>query len=399
MAFVETGAAFDVSYHFGHVFDYFSVPHLTVGAGVCLMVALLLWALGRERKRVVGLERAALLTGAAALAVGLADEPLDLLNHLIRGVDITLWSPTHLMLNYPADVLNVCLITALLASRTARGRGAWAIAFAFCLRNVLTMHFALYQQEYGAVALDSLNRTGRAPWYVEPQLLALAGPRAAQLVTGGVPNWLYVIYFAFALSYALTFCAAVLSGRRRGRKRRPDRWPWRVGAATALAACFVLWRFGLRELFVGLHNAYGVVPWYVVPMGVVIDLTLVFGPPVAQRVVDPRAAASRGQLDLAAAGVAGVLAGLVLFGGMAIMRGAGQVVPAAPVAALPFACLTGAAGALLGGWIAAQVRVRVSRSLAADAALPPRARVPALDSRSAVQPARAVAAATRRAGE
>ncbi len=27
----ESGAAFDVSYHFGHLFDYFSPPHMTVG--------------------------------------------------------------------------------------------------------------------------------------------------------------------------------------------------------------------------------------------------------------------------------------------------------------------------------------------------------------------------------
>ncbi len=363
----ESGAAFDVSYHFGHLFDYFSPPHMTVGVGVFLMVGLLGWALVRERKRVVGLERKALLVGAAALAVGIADEPLDLLNHLIRGIDITLWSPTHLMLNYPTDVVNVCILTALLASPAARGRGAWAIAFGLCFRNLLTMHFALYQQEYGAVALNSLLRTGNVPWYVEPGLVALAGPRATKLVTGGVPDWLYLIYFAFALTYALTLCAAVLYGQRGARaKRATDRWPWPIGAATALALCFIAWQLIFRGIFGVIHAAYPVIPWYVVPMGLVIDLALVFGPGVARRLAATRMVVllSRGQLVVA--GVAGALAALALFGGIELMRAAHLIVPTAPLAALPFACLTGAGGCLLGFWIATRVRELASASAVAQ---------------------------------
>jgi hypothetical protein len=382
MGLAEAGAAFDVSYHFGHVFDYFSIPHITVAVGVCLMVALLAWALVRERERVAGLERAALLVGAAALAVGILDEPLDLLYHLTFGVDITMWSPTHLMLNYPADVLNVCVVTALLASPAARGRGAWAIVFAIAFRNVLTTHFALYQQEYGAVALNALNTTGRAPWYVEPALWKLAGPRAAQLVTGGVPDWLYLLYFAFALSYALTLCAVVLQGRRGQRKkRRTDVWPWRFGTATALALCFVAWRLAFRGLFGAIHAAYGVIPFYVVPMGIAIDLTLAFGPQVTQRLLADRVVVLRPHLHLIVAGVAGVLAALALFGGMELMRAAHTPVPAAPLLALPFACLTGAAGAALGAWIATRVRELVSASRAVRATEPRRGRVPVLPRR------------------
>jgi hypothetical protein len=383
MALAESGAAFDVSYHFGHLFDYFSPPHMTVAVGVCLMVALLAWALVFRRQQVVGLERAALLAGAAAFAVGIVDEPLDLLYHITFGVDITLWSPTHLMLNYPTDVLNVCLVTALLASPAARGRGAWAIAFAICLRNVLTTHFALYQQEYGAVALASLLRTGHAPWYVEPGLLALAGRRAEKLVTGSVPDWLYLIYFAFALSYALTFCAAVLyDRRRRGLTRMPGTWPWPFGAATALALCFLLWRVAFRALFLKIHAAYPVIPWYVLPMGLVIDLALVLGPRAAWQLAGSRVPALRPHLDLIVAGVAGVLSALVLFGGISLMRAAHLIVPAAPSAALPFACLTGAAGVALGARVATLVRDRTEKSAAAGKAPPrgPRAKVPVASS-------------------
>jgi len=163
MALTEIGSTLDVSWHFGHVFDEISPPHLTSFAGVCLMVGLLYWALVRERKRVVGLERAALRVGAIALGIGILDMPFDLLWHLTFGIDITTWSPTHLMLNFASDVYNVCVIIALLASPAARGRGTWAIAFAVCFRNLLTTHFALNQQEYGAVAWLRCSGPGGPP--------------------------------------------------------------------------------------------------------------------------------------------------------------------------------------------------------------------------------------------
>jgi hypothetical protein len=354
MGLAESGAAFDVSYHFGHLFDYFSPPHLTVAVGVFTMVGLLGWALVLQRDRVVGFERKALWVAAIALAVGIVDEPLDLLYHLIFGVDITLWSPTHLMLNYPTDVANVCILAALLTSPAARMRGAWAIGFGLMFRNLLTMHFALYQQEYGAVALASLNRGGMVPWYVEPALVKLVGPRATLLVTGGVPNWLYLIYFAFALSYALTLCAAVLYRRQvAGTRRLPDRWPWRFGAATMLALAFVAWRLIFRTVFLSIHAAYPVIPWYIVPMGVVIDLALVLGPRWLERA---GVALSETQRRFIISGGAGVLAALALYGGIAAMRAAHFVVPITPMAALPFACVTGALGATLGAWVGARVR-------------------------------------------
>jgi hypothetical protein len=372
MALTEIGSTLDVSWHFGHVFDEISPPHLTSFAGVCLMVGLLFWALVRERERVVGLERAALRVGAIALGIGILDMPFDLLWHLTFGIDITTWSPTHLMLNFASDVYNVCVIIALLASPAARSRGAWALAFAVCFRNLLTTHFALNQQEYGAVALASLQRTGRPPWYVEPRLWALAGPRAAQLVTGGVPDWLYLIYFAFALGYALTFGARVLQARRTpGTGLRPDGWPLPLGAGTALALTFVAWRVAFRTLFIAVHQAYPVVAWYIVPMGIIVDLSLAFGPRVVGYLLAGHAAALRPHIELIVAALSGTVAALALYGGIALMDAAHQVVPATPLAALPFACLAGAFGTTLGHVIATRVREIVRRSFTSAVSAPP----------------------------
>jgi len=373
MALTEIGSTLDVSWHFGHVFDEVSPPHLTSFAGVCLMVGLLYWALVQQRQRVIGLERTALLLAAVALGIGILDMPLDLLWHLTFGIDITTWSPTHLMLNFASDVYNICVIVALLASPAARERGRWiwAIVFAVCYRNILTTHFALNQQEYGSVVLASLQRTGRVPWYVDSALWRLAGPRVTQLVTGGVPDWLYLTYFAFALGYALTFGAAVLGRRgKRGEgphvgRTRPDVWPLLFGAATALAVTFVIWRLAFRTLFVAVHQAYPLVAWYIVPMGVVVDLALAMGPGVVRflsLLLPKRMAVLRPHRELIAAALAGIVAALALYGGIVLTRAAGQVVPATPLAALPFACLTGAAGTALGYSIATRVRASVQHS-------------------------------------
>ena len=365
MALTEIGSTLDVSWHFGHVFDELSPSHLTSFSGTCLMAALLAWALLRERERVVGLERKALIVAAVALAIGIADMPFDFLWHQLFGVDITTWSPTHLMLNFPSDVYNVCVIVAMLASPAARGLGAWAIAFGVCFRNILTTHFALNQQEYGAVALASINRTGRPPWYVEPALWALAGPRAAQLVTGGIPNWVYLIYFAFALTYALTFAATILRRRTRETQGRRDVWPLPFGAATALALSFALWRQVFQAIFLAVHQAYPVVDWYVVPVGVVIDLAVVFGPRIIGALSAGRDQVFRSYTTLIVVGVSGIVAALVLYGGIVVMGATGQIIPAAPLAALPFACLTGAFGAILGHTIATRMLEAVRHARAA----------------------------------
>lgn len=370
MVFTETGSSFDVGYHFSHVFDEFSIPHMIVAVGVVLMISLLAYALWHERHRVVGLERGALKVAAIALAIGIADEPFDLIWHLTFGVDISLWSPTHLMLNYPADVINVCVLIALLASPAARSAGVWAIGLGYCLRNLITLHFAMYQQEYGAIALNSLQRTGKVPWYVEPALMQLVGARAQQLVTGGAPDWLYLIYFPLAMGYGLAFAATIFAGRDAATRRQSDHWPYRFGIATALAAAFITWMLLLLSVFLTHSMAYPTIPWYLLPMGFVIDLGLVFGPRLAKAALNsaavkfflPRVAQLHEHAHLVAAAATGVLAVLTLYGGMSLMRALHGIVTAAPLLALPFACVTGAVGVTFGVWLAVGARQRVEEN-------------------------------------
>ena len=119
------GAAGDVSWHFSRLFDEFSPPHDIATAGTILNIVLLYWALVHERHRLAGPERFGLLVNAAGLVIYAVTIPLDLTYHLIFGIDITTWSPTHLMLFYSSCLGQVGALIAWLASPTARMRGGW----------------------------------------------------------------------------------------------------------------------------------------------------------------------------------------------------------------------------------------------------------------------------------
>ena len=135
--------------------------------------------------------------------------------------------------------------------------------------------------------------------------------------------------------------------------------------ATALALAFALWRQGFQALFLAVHQAYPVVDWYVIPVGVVIDLAMVFGPRIVAALSAGRDPVFRSYTALIVVGVSGIVAALVLYGGIVVMGATGQIIPAAPPAALPFACLTGAFGAILGHTIATRMLEAVRQARAA----------------------------------
>jgi hypothetical protein len=398
-ALAAVGAATDTSWHFAHLFDSISVPHMILVSGIVLYVALLFWALspwalrlgctarvepdapgqgGRgwtltldilPCERVRGPERTALWIAAAGIGLFIVAIPLDLIWHSIFGVDITTWSPTHLSLNYTSDIAHVGILAAWLASPSVRARGGRLVTYLFAVATLLAVHYPLYQQEYGAIATDGLLRSGHAPWYVDPNMWVLAGPQALHLIKGGAPDWLYLVYTALCVSYTLTLGAAVLyAGSPPARGRRPDAggWTWRFGAATAIALGFVVLRLAFATAFGLLGMPVAVTPWYLVAMGIAIDVVLLVGGVVAARLSQPSArhGTTKGTptgrpVPLAVAALGGALAALALYGGMQVMRSAHVIVPMAPGDAVPLACLAGAAGAMLGAWLAAWMRRRL----------------------------------------
>jgi hypothetical protein len=366
---MAVGGAADIAWHFAHLFDEFSIPHLMLGAGQGMQIALLLWALVWQRRHLGAAERAALQFVAVTEAIGVAFVPLDLLNHLIFGVDITTWSPTHLGLNYIATMETIGVLAAWLSTPMSRRPRAWVVTFLFGVVTLQSVHFPLYQQEYAAVALDAFGRH-RLPWYVAPDMWALAGPRLTQLLDGHAPGWLYLIYLALVASFVLALGSRVLGGRSAVAMRArtpilmlPRTWPWRSGTATALALAFVLYRILSAQIYAILGMPIAVVPWYLVAMGLTLDAVFALAP-VALARLSTRWSSLRTHAQLIVPAVGGGLAGLVLSACLLLGQAMHAVVPAAPAGALPIAILTGAAGAVAGSWLAQRMFERASHSQA-----------------------------------
>src|SRR5712692_9364463 len=98
---------------------------------------------------------------------------------------------------------------------------------------------------------------------------ALAGPRLAQLLGGHAPVWLYLIYSALVASFVLVLGRCVLgrSTVAMSMSMFTRAWPWRSGAATAIALAFVLYRMLSAQTYAILGMPVAVVPWYLVAMG------------------------------------------------------------------------------------------------------------------------------------
>lgn len=369
------GAAADVSWHFSRLFDEFSPPHDVATAGFILNLVLLWYALYRHRERVTGPERTGLLINAAGLALFLIGTPIDLTWHVIYGIDITTWSPTHLLLFYSAVLGQVGVLLAWLSSPTSRQRGAWVITFGISLLMLSATLFPFYQQEYAAIALDSLVRTGRAPWFVAPDMWALAGTQAQRLAHGGVPDWLYPVGEALLLSWALALSAVLMRTRlpewdRDEAAGKASVW-YGFGAATGLVVVYLLLRLLARTFFHLVGMPIAVIPVWQVPLALALDLALLVaallpaGPWLA-RLPFPLWVPARARQQVLLAAFGGVVGMLAYYGTMAGLRAGHTVEPPTPLATLPFALILAAFGAGIGTLLAARIAQSASAAPAPE---------------------------------
>jgi len=214
----HSGSAWDVAWHFRYVFGALEPPHWLniVGNG---LAALLFWyqiTTGRA------IERVGFLVMQIAFVIFLIHMPLDVLNHYLFGLDVTVWSPTH-MLGFAATSVMMAglLYSWLRLAEPGRWRLAVAlICFAFLLDDVV---FMLGQQEYGVIALDAY---ARGITTASPELLAQAGRSPEQFVRGGIPDWIYPAWMI--LTSALVMATA----------RRLLGWRWAATAATLIYLAF-----------------------------------------------------------------------------------------------------------------------------------------------------------------
>lgn len=364
------GAAADVSWHFSRVFDEFSPPHNVATTGFILNIGLLYWALVRHRDRLSDGERVGLMLNALGTALFLIGIPLDFTWHQIFGIDITTWSPTHLLLFYSACISEVGMLKAWLSSPEGRSRGSWAITFFICFFLLSAALFPLGQQEYAAVALDSLNRTGKAPWFVAPDLWALAGPQAVRLAKGGAPDWLYLVYQPAVATLVLTVVSVLLrfSAVRQDKAQTTavSRW-YSYLPATCLVLALLAFRLAGRMVFSIIGMPVATIPWWLIPLAVVLDVVFLFEPARSTR-TQMLSARVRARPERVAAGVLGaVVATLAYYGSTLVLRNYHVLMPAMPLAALPVALVTASAGAvagrLLAEWLLQQAEAQTVRGV------------------------------------
>ncbi|GHF56468.1 hypothetical protein FHX82_000044 [Amycolatopsis bartoniae] len=251
------GSSWDVSWHFKFIRDDLAPPHLinTVGTGIVVVLVAIHTYTG------LGCDRRSLRLMQWGLGLFLIAAPLDVINHRVNGLDLTAWSPTHLLLYFGTGVMLAGVIDGWLKSappgrvRTLVLTGLWA----FFLENAF---FPNGQQEYGVLGLRAWEQ-GRPE--AEPSLLEFAAQqighpvdRAAVLhFTMPIADWVYPLW-GIGMSAVVLLLA-----------RRTIGHAW---AATAVAGAYVAYRVVIWPLLVLGTFPASTIPFYLVFVGLAVDL-------------------------------------------------------------------------------------------------------------------------------
>jgi len=247
----HSGSAWDVAWHFRYVFGALEPPHWLNLVGNAVAIGLIIF------QTITGkaVERAGFLVMQGAFIVFLIHMPLDVLNHYLFGLDVTVWSPTH-MLGFAATTVMMASLLYSWLKLAEPGRWRLVVAllcWAFLLDDVL---FMLSQQEYGVIALDAY---AKGLTTASPELLAQAGRNPEQFVQGGIPQWVYPIWLV------LTSTAILLAARRL------QSWRW---TATSVALIYLAYRVGGHVLLGAFDFPVSFIPVMVLLAALAIDLAV-----------------------------------------------------------------------------------------------------------------------------
>ena len=251
------GSAWDVSWHFKWLRDDLAPPHLLNSAGTALALALTVI----HGYTGYGVDKAALRLIQWGTGVFLVAVPLDLINHRVNGLDITSWSPSHLMLYTGTFFMIAGVIRGwFMGAPPGRERTVMLGAFfAFFLENV---HFPEQHQEYGILSIGAWDNHAV---YAEPILMRFAADQMGRPVDRvmmtnfslPVPVFLYPVY-AVVVGVTVLVVARMMIGR--------------FGAATLVAASYVGFRTLVWPLLTFTGFPPSAVPFFLVIGGLCVDL-------------------------------------------------------------------------------------------------------------------------------
>ncbi|MFI5607489.1 hypothetical protein [Amycolatopsis sp. NPDC051903] len=261
-AFKLLGSSWDMSWHFKWLRDDLAPPHLINTVGTVIIIVLV----AIHSYTGLGCDKPSLRLMQTGLVVFLVAAPLDVINHRVNGLDLTAWSPSHLLLYLGTGIMQAgVLLGWLRLAPPGRFRtGVLLALWAFFLENTF---FPNGQQEYGVLGLRAWERgTPEA----EPSLLTFAANQIGHPVdrtailhfTMPIPEWVYPLW-----GIGVTALILVLARRTLG-----FRW-----AALSVAGAYVAYRCVMWPLLLGLGFPVSTVPFYLLAVGLAVDLAVTIG--------------------------------------------------------------------------------------------------------------------------
>jgi hypothetical protein len=248
-ALKHTGASWDVAWHFRYLRDDLIPPHILNLSGNAIVLALICF----QFRSGLAVESRGFLIILAGFILFIVAIPLDLLNHRLFGLDVTIWSAPHLMFFFGSTIALVGLLRMWLGL-AAPGRWKTVYTFVFLTLLMDCAIFVLGQQEYGVLTVDAYLR-GRPT--ASADLLALAHGNVARFATGNIPPWVYPVWMVLASSI-------VLLGARRV---HPGHW-----TATIVAALYLAYRGAGYALLVAAGFPPSFIPLMLLGAGLVVDI-------------------------------------------------------------------------------------------------------------------------------
>jgi hypothetical protein len=245
----HAGSSWDIAWHFRYPFGTFEPPHLVNIAGSAFAAALIVWHTMTGKAT----ERLSLLIIQGGFVLFLLSALLDVLNHYLFGLDVTVWSPTH-VLTFAATTIVLAGVVYALLRLSAPGRWRLALGlvlWAFLLDDAL---FQLSQQEYGVIAIANFLRGQTS---ASPALLALAGRDPIAFAEGGIPHWVYPLWLITTSTLGLVSAHRVLG------------WRW---SATLIALLYLAYRVCAEVLLSAYDFPRSFIPVMLLGAAFLIDL-------------------------------------------------------------------------------------------------------------------------------
>ncbi len=339
------GSSWDVSWHFKWLRDDLAPPHLLNTAGTGIAIGLVL----AHSFTGYGAEKASLRLMQWGTGIFVIAAPIDVVNHRINGLDLTSWSPSHLMLYVGTAIMIAGVIRNWYRSYPRGGTDtrSWTIGMlALWIFEFENVFFPQLQQEYGILEIGSWFR---GTPYAEQSLLTFAAGQlhrpvddvALQGFALPIPPWVYPLW-------AVVICGPLLMFARR-----------MVGfrfTATTVTFGYVIYRSATWPLLVVGNFPPSVIPFWLVGLGLAVDAVFLLRLTWWQRAI------------VAGIGVTAVAYGALwlqtqasgsptTIGSMTIGQLRAAFEAGRPIRAVPIAWWTGwiAVGALITSWALAEL--------------------------------------------